>query len=159
VSDATLVSQLPQVNGALVTKRGFVRCEETARLDAEALLLRSSGLTYEEIAVSTGCSRSTALRRCQRALGAIPQETAEEYRKLEDVRLDHLYVIALGIAERGNLAALDRCIAISARRSRLLGLDLPPEIRRASTANSNDVCLGELAKESVMQLLERLDES
>jgi len=110
------------------TKRGFARCEADARLDAEALRLRSSGLTYEVIALRENCDRSTAWRRVQRALAEIPRELADEYRALEGQRLDALWEIAFALALDGSLVAIDRCLTIMARRARLLGLDAPSRL-------------------------------
>jgi AraC-like DNA-binding protein len=111
------------------TKRGFVRCESDARKDTEALRLRSDGLTYEEIARRMGCHKATALRRCERALGDIPREVADDYRKLEDLRLDELSVVLWPLVQEGNLQAIDRLLAISKRRAKLWGLDAPPQPR------------------------------
>ena len=111
------------------TKRGFVRCEADARLDTEALRLRSDGLTYETIAQRMGCHKSTALRRCERALIEIPSEIADNYRKLEDLRLDEMSMVLWPLVEKGSLQAIDRLLAISKRRAKLWGLDAPPSGR------------------------------
>ncbi len=157
------------------TKRGFVRCEATAQLDAEALRLRSSNLTYEEIGRRMGCNKATALRRCERALGEIPRETADIYRRLEDMRLDELSVILWPLATAGSLSAIDRLLVIFKRRAKLWGLDAAPPSTTRKLRESNDFGTGatseetaELtrilaqsrvaerwAKESVMTLLER----
>lgn len=157
----------------LNTKRGFVRCQATVQLDAEALRLRSSNLTYEEIGRQMGCNKATALRRCKRALVEIPRETAENYRKLEDMRLDVLSTILWPLAMAGSLRAIDRLLTISKRRAKLWGLDAAPPQRvrkmsqpviystRESTGETDRVariltefCTNEQrAKESVMTLL------
>src|SRR5664280_2358724 len=102
---------------------GFVRTDDSARSDAEALSLRSVGLSYREVAAQLGVDTSTAYRRCQRALGEIPREVADEYRALENLRLEDLFRVAFEKALEGSLAAVDRCLAIMARRARLNGLD------------------------------------
>jgi len=56
---------------------GFIRTEEQAILDTEALKLRSNGLTYQKVADYLGVSKSTAFERVQRALAAIPREAVE----------------------------------------------------------------------------------
>jgi len=111
------------------TKRGFVRCQATAQLDTEALRLRSSNLTYEEIGHRMGCNKATALRRCERALVEIPRETVDTYRKLEDMRLDELSAILWPLAMAGSLRAIDRLLTISKRRAKLWGLDAAPPSR------------------------------
>ena len=74
------------------SRGGFVRTEEQALIDTEALRLRSQGMGYREIALAQGVDTSTAHRRVSRALGEIPQTIADEYRALELSRLDALQV-------------------------------------------------------------------
>jgi len=52
-------------------------------------------------------------------------EPLEQVRQLELMRLDRL-LLAIPKAISGDLAAIDRCLAIGARRARLLGLDIVP---------------------------------
>lgn len=129
------------------TKRGFVRCEADARLDTEALRLRSDGMTYEEIARRMGCHKATALRRCERALVEIPRETADEYRKLEDLRLDELGCVLWPMAMEGSLQAIDRLLAISKRRAKLWGLDARPPARSRKKSQPLHFLTGEIDEE------------
>jgi DNA-directed RNA polymerase specialized sigma24 family protein len=69
---------------------GFTRSEQTLLQDIEALRLRSTGLSYREIATQMCCDVSTARRRVSRALGEVSRELADEYRTLEALRLDSL---------------------------------------------------------------------
>ena len=107
------------------SKGGFVRTEESAIQDSEALRLRSHGLTFREVAAHMCCDVSTAHRRVSRALGAIPRELADEYRALEALRLDALQQAVWEQAIEGDLKAVDRVLSIMKRRSQLLGLDAP----------------------------------
>jgi len=107
------------------SKRGFVRCEYDAKLDTEALRLRSEGLTYQDIGHRMNCHKSTAMRRCGRALAEIPRDTAANFRKLEDMRLDEMSRILWPMAEAGSFQAIDRLLAIAKRRAKLWGLDAP----------------------------------
>jgi len=109
----------------LNTRAGFIKTEEDALNDREALRLRSQGLSYREIADELGVDTSTAYRRTQRALSAVPVEDVESYRLLELDRLDALQRAIWDKAIDGNLNALDRVLAIMSRRSKLLGLDAP----------------------------------
>jgi len=108
---------------------GFIRTEEQAILDTEALRLRSRGMTYQKIADSLGVTKATAYNRVQRALAAIPAEAVDEYRRLETERLDSLLEMALEKAldpnNKSSLFAVDRTLAIMDRRAKLLGLDAP----------------------------------
>jgi predicted transcriptional regulator len=109
----------------LNTRAGFIKTEADALNDREALRLRSQGLSYREIADELGVDTSTAYRRTQRALSAVPVEDVESYRLLELDRLDALQRAIWDKAIDGNLNALDRVLAIMSRRSKLLGLDAP----------------------------------
>jgi len=115
--------------------------------------MRSRGYTYQQIADNMGCSKPTAYARVQRALAAIPAEAAEEYRRLENDRLDTLQAIAMHEAmTKKSMQAIDRVLHIMDRRAKLLGLDAPTktevitldaidaEIRRLETQlGENDV--------------------
>lgn len=107
------------------SKDGFVRTEQSAMQDTEAFRLRSTGLSYREIADAMCCDVATAHRRVRRALGKIPKELADEYRALEELRLDALLEAIWAKAMDGDLKAVDRVLAIMRRRSQLLGLDAP----------------------------------
>lgn len=107
------------------TRAGYVKTEDDALNDREALRLRSQGLSYREIAGRLGVDTSTAYRRTQRALAAVPVEDVETHRALELDRLDALQRAVWDKALDGNLNALDRVLAIMTRRSKLLGLDAP----------------------------------
>ena len=107
---------------------GFIRTEEQARIDAEALRLRSAGMSYQKIANSMDCSKPTAYDRVNRALAAIPFEAVDEYRRIEGQRLDMLMEIAMDKAlsgDKGSLFAIDRVLAIQERAAKLRGLDAP----------------------------------
>ena len=106
------------------SRRGFVRTEEQALIDTEALRLRSQGMGYREIALAQGVDTSTAHRRVSRALGEIPQTIADEYRALELSRLDALQVAIWETALEGDYKAIRAVLDIMTKRSKLLGLDL-----------------------------------
>jgi len=107
------------------TRAGYIKTEADALNDRDALRLRSEGLSYREIAERLGVDTSTAYRRVQRALSAVPAEDVETHRALELDRLDALQRAVWDKAIDGNLNALDRVLAIMSRRSKLLGLDAP----------------------------------
>ena len=108
---------------------GYIRTEEQAILDTEALRLRSNGLTYQKVADYLGVSKSTAFERVQRALASIPREAVEEYRKLENERLDELLELVLKKAHdpdnKAAMFAVDRALAIFERKGKLNGTDAP----------------------------------
>ncbi len=106
---------------------------KTAERAKKALKLRREGRTLEEIAEECGyADKSGAFRAIKRELTAIPVEDAEELRKLELMRLDYLESVChKRLAEKGKhdpLWAVDRLIAISESRRKLMGLDTPVEV-------------------------------
>ncbi len=133
------------------SRAGFIKTEEDALNDREALRLRSKGYTYREIADQLSVDTSTAYRRTQRALAAIPQEDVTQYRALEAQRLDAMHQVAFERALEGNLAAIDRVLAIGARRAKLLGLNTPTQTEVTGVVGMVNASLtSEKAKTSVL---------
>lgn len=92
----------------------------------QALELRKAGFTYSVIAEKLGYnSKSAAWDAVNRALKHLKREPAEGVLALELERLDALYKSMYPQALKGNLGAVDRCLKISERRAKLLGLDAP----------------------------------
>jgi hypothetical protein len=86
--------------------------------------MRKEGRTFQEIADALGfAGRQGAYECVAAALRELPREGAEELRALDAERLDTLWRASFPAALEGDLAALDACLKILARRSRLLGLD------------------------------------
>lgn len=128
----------------------FIRDLDTATKDMLAAGLRTSGTSYKVIAAKLGyANESGAHKAVQRALAAVPVEEVTELRAIESARLDELTEKLWGVLQTkyphqvggrmivdgddtpvGDpavaLAAVGKLLAISARRSRLLGLDTPP---------------------------------
>jgi transcriptional regulator with XRE-family HTH domain len=123
------------------SRGGFVKTADDALKDAEALKLRSEGLTYREVAERLGINTSTAYRRVENALRAIPADGVDEMRQLEGERLDKLHAALWDRALEGDLQAIDRLLTISNRRAKLFGLDAPTrqvnELQSFSTAEIN----------------------
>lgn len=113
-----------------------VRAVERRR---DALALRRSGATYQQIGERLGVAVSTAHTAVQNALAGVADESdgaARELRALELERLDELQRSVWPEATRGGLAAIDRALKIMERRARLLGLDAPA---RQSLETGHDV--------------------
>lgn len=128
----------------------FIETAETAEQDAEALRLRSRGLSYRDVAERMGVSVSTAYRSVKRGLDAIRAEPAADVRELELARLDAMYEAVVKVLETKHvtvsqgrvvtlddepladdapvLAAVDRLLKIQARRAALLGLDAETKV-------------------------------
>lgn len=85
-----------------------------------------AGMTYRDIADSLGYNSPQAAHKAVTdAITASVREASQELIDLEVSRLDALLFAVWGAARKGTLGAIDRCIRIMERRSRLLGLDKP----------------------------------
>jgi AraC-like DNA-binding protein len=83
----------------------FIRTSETAERQAEALRLRSRGLSYQKIAEELGYNdASAASKAIKTALDATIREPAEDVRALELGRLDDLYAKVSDILDREHYA-------------------------------------------------------
>lgn len=121
--------------------RWMASAEQQARQRA-ALVMRRDGASYEQIAADLGyATRAAAFGSVKAALTATLKEPADQLRALEDARLDRIHEIAMGIAaasrnQEMRLKATDRVRLISARRSTLLGLDMPTRLEHAGPGGS-----------------------
>ncbi len=97
--------------------------------EAECLVLRRDGKSYQEIADTVGYkSADAAWKAVKRALNAMIEEPSKEVMALEIARLDRLTeILAPRISEPGaaGLEAQDRYLKVMKRRAELLGLDAP----------------------------------
>ena len=117
-----------------------------AERKAEALKLRKSGATYEEIAKKLGLSGRTSAFECvQRAIRDITKEPAKDVLELEVARLDAMLAGLWEKATDGDDKAVTSALRIMDRRAKYLGLDqapeqdasaLPPPAQRASKLDS-----------------------
>jgi hypothetical protein len=104
----------------------------------QALELRAKKLTYDEIATQCGYSdRASCYRAVQRELDRRVVHNVDEMRKQEADMLDQLHTVcwemAIDKSNKGRLFAVDRVLAISERRAKLMGLDV--KIDDAQNAN------------------------
>ena len=102
-----------------------------------ALELRQAGLGYREIAIvltnkGFQCKFTTAYKDVIKALDELKDKTMEEadkLRTLELTRLDTMLKSIWSKVVKGEVASIDRALRISERRSKLLGIDAPQEIK------------------------------
>ena len=99
------------------------RAIEQAERRRQALALRLTGATFDQIGQQLGCDKSTAYRLISKEIREIPREEADELRTIECSRLDKLQHAVWQAAIQGDVNAVDRVLKISERRARLLGLD------------------------------------
>lgn len=91
-----------------------------------ALELRKAGVSYDMIAQQLGYSnRSSAHRAVSKLLDATEKEVVGDLREMELRRLDDLFRSMYPLALKGNFAAVDKCLKIMERRSKITGLDAP----------------------------------
>lgn len=101
---------------------------QTAELERACFDARIRGLSYRAIAAECNTTEATAHRAVTRVLArtrAAANEHADELRAIELDRLDRLMVALGPQVKAGHLGAIDRILAIMARRAKLLGLDAP----------------------------------
>jgi hypothetical protein len=132
---------------------------------AEALRLRRAGYTYEQIARELGYrSVNGPWSAIKAALARMVREPAEDLRRLELARLDRLMLAVWDKAIAGDGEAIDRCLRIMRRRSELLGLDAPKQVKadhsgRVTMLNWEDLVRAvprEELQDKISQKLERL---
>lgn len=123
----------------------------------ETLRLYKGGMSQPAIAKQLGISGPTVCRRLKLALEQRIAENADEYRKIEQERLDDLHAVTMRTLELGMttldtelvLKATDRVLKISAQRAALLGLNAPVRIdATVMEVTQEDVELAEMIREA-----------
>lgn len=109
---------------AQTSKAAIERMQKVSAILTERL----SGKSLAEIgqAQDPPVSPQAIQQMVQRVLRSQISETVEQARSLELMRLDQLLAAIWQRALDGDIACVDRCLAIMTRRARLLGLDLQP---------------------------------
>lgn len=91
-----------------------------------AMGMRKRGCTWVEIAEECGYSSArTAAAEVNKLITEIPQENANNLRKIEIERLDQLLNAMWDKAMKGDGWAVDRCVKIMERKAKLTGIDAP----------------------------------
>lgn len=129
----------------------FSRNTDTAARDGEACRLRTTGMTYAQVAEQLGYHDASHARQgVERAMTATLSEPAEALRQIELLRLDQMSAVAWRVLDTPTpivsagkimvhdgvaltdpmpvLAAIDRLLRIAERRARLCGLDAPVQV-------------------------------
>lgn len=103
---------------------------------AQAVRLRLSGATYEQIAQTAGYSHRAAARNAvRRSLTRYEAENVAELRALENARMDADEMVLRGILANSavpvteQIQAVNARIRLSARRAALNGLDAPTQVQ------------------------------
>lgn len=124
-----------------------------------AVSLRLAGLSYDQIAEQAGYSdRSTARHAVMRALDRAEEANVGELRTVENHRLDRAQAAIWPAVLRGDTKAVDTFLRLSARRSRLNGLDAPQVLEVSSPARvALEDALGQLREVVLGQVIEEGD--
>jgi hypothetical protein len=102
------------------------RIKAVTEKQLHAVEFRRLGYTYAQIADALGyTSAQGAHKAVAAALKRVTRGPSDEVIMLELERVDALFVRPYQDALAGDLAALSACLAIMARKCRLLGLDAP----------------------------------
>jgi len=112
----------------------------TAEKTIKAVEMKKAGNSYQEIGDELGCSREYAYKLVKNELKRLMEEVDEsclEYREIENQRLDSLWTKAYAKVKDGDLSAVNTCIKISERRSKLYGLDGPQKLEHTGEMNVN----------------------
>ena len=92
---------MPRIRGA---DGKFTAGMSTAERDAEACRMRTRAMSYSQIAHELGyADEGAAHTGVRRALARTVAEPAEDVRRTELARLDHLYASALAVLERAHV--------------------------------------------------------
>ena len=158
------------------TSRGYRKDAQDAENDAEALRLQTLGYTFREIGDLLGVNASTACRRANRALKAIPAQAVEEHRALEVIKLDEIeqrlweivgtkhYRLSSGgrvvlyegkplIDDGPTLRAVTALLRVMESRAKLMGLNAPEGYAWRDTAPSHLPEPDKSTRESLMAFL------
>lgn len=130
----------------------------------EALELRLTGMTYQQIADEQGVNQTTAMRRVSSAIDAArPHADYDQYRARQMVELEairtRLYntVVADDTAIDDRHSAVDRLLKVHDRESKLLALDKAPTpieeaARKMANASSEEIADELVKREKAMSV-------
>ena len=106
---------------------GKRRVERMKRV-SQMLSMRLQGASLAQIgeAQTPPISFQAVSKAIKTALRDVMIEPLEQIRQLDLARLDELFAAIYEPALNGDIACIDRCLAIMHRRARLMGLDLQP---------------------------------
>lgn len=125
------------------TPNGDARKLTLAEKRDQALSLRLTGATYQNIADVMSVSKSTVKRWIDAAIDGVDKENAKALIVLENERLNRAQRAIWPAVARGQLGAVDRLLRIQERRARLNGLDAPQKVDLGAA----DIDLAQVAKE------------
>lgn len=137
----TVKSATPKEDKRHLSREMRERKEKARAKQMQALELRKSGLTYQEIAAALGYKdQSGAKKACDRAMENIVMDAAKEVITMDLQNLDDFQKRCIhALRQNGDLSQIDRLLRIQERRYALLGIsdDTMKELREAHGVNPN----------------------
>jgi len=125
----------------------------------KALQLRLGGATFQQIAEQCDyIDKAAAYRAVLTGLQRIGADEARELRDLDLARLDRLLMAVWSQAMHGELAAVDRVLAIIQRRARMLGyegLQIDATVHAETTPNHARMSLADALGSDISAELEQ----
>jgi transcriptional regulator with XRE-family HTH domain len=114
--------------------------------------LRLKGLSLRAIGKILGLNHQTVANRLELANRAIVLPGVEEYRKIEDERLDMMWKALIPRIEIGETRAIEQGIRLLERRAKLHGLDRPAEMNvTVHEIDERDRELAEMTREYMLK--------
>lgn len=119
---------MPDMRGNRRTGKANVLKEQVGEECWKAYELRLKGLSLRAIGQIMGINHQTVANRLELANRAIVLPGVEEYRKIEDERLDMMWKALQGRIDAGDPRAIEQGIRLTERRAKLHGLDRPQQM-------------------------------
>lgn len=126
--DLTVVGEPEEKAPMRRSQRQARRVEEETTRRMQATSLRLAGVTYEQIGERLGISASGAQHLVETNLHRANQREVDALRAIENQRLDKAMSAIWSDVLSGDIKAIDTFLRISARRSKLNGLDAPQKL-------------------------------
>lgn len=109
---------------------------DAAEREEQMWQLRLQGYSLREIAETVGVSHATVRVKLEKRINEMITPLAEEYRKLQDARLDAMLKALWPKVQAGDVQANNTVIKLFERHTRLMGYDLAPGASIALDPNS-----------------------
>lgn len=151
------ISSALEASGGSVTGRANAELQAARRV--EALSLRIAGFSHSQIAERLGISPQGVSDLISRSLDLAENRSVDEMRALEGARIDRAQSAIWAKVLEGDLKAVEAYTRLSARRSKLFGLDAPTRIDMTlSVKQEMEMALKELENVILGEVVYRDDE-
>lgn len=143
---------MPDLRGNRNNNKPTTKTEEVSEECWKCYELRLKGLSLRAIGKILGLNHQTVANRLELANRAIVLPGVEEYRKIEDERLDLMWTALIPRIQTGETRAIEQGIRLLERRAKLHGLDRPAELNvTVHEIDERDRELAELTREYMVK--------